>query len=652
MIWQVVGDPANRPPDLKTNTMEEIGLKFRLPHPRDVKDTGAKKSHRPLQYHTAQIGGITEYIYHGKYIPRDVVNQCYREGQITNVDKTDTGNGFTSSVLNTPPEFPLVKILIEPNLKVIQDKAKTYTGDNYLYLHSLSFSTLNDWTNKTQFIVTTTDTFRHIMLPALRMSGQAKLVESITIDELHKVPEGASFRDSLVDYFHKVSLEMLKLNPDISIVNVTASAPLSTNPFYYFNGFDPAHGAGQNPYKIDIRIAPIVREKVVIHRNNDEVELIKEIKGLLANGERVMVFTNQIDIILQFVEKKTLKAKLIAGQSISKVVYHKAVVEPNEKFIISTSSGFEGWDANEEGWNIYLFSDSNESKYTIGVNHTEQAIGRPRKGAKKITFCEVPFYQTKEQFGNVRKLTTAFKEIEKLKGRKNYRPIDLIKRKLHRDRKIKKSREIVKSTALEYEKVNGIDVLKVRPILEQLYSDHEETERRMRSISDPIYLEQYWEIKNIEFIDDNLQVNRVGGRKLLNSKRCLEANKHLIIEKGLHETPLKMFGNTPEDLVNAFKRWIEFRELTPVTAIKSKKVERFMEAVTIQDESGALTYHTKQIEAFLAALMNDRTKDVKKKLKKAERRINNDAEIKTLKDKIKRVEEGYFATSVMTLVAK
>jgi hypothetical protein len=622
-----------------------------LPLHNTIKNTGIAKRPRPLQYHTAQIGGFTEYIYHGKYIPRDVVNQCYRKGEITNVNKTDTGNGFTSSVLNTPPEYPLVKILIEPNLKVIEDKAKTYTGANYLYLHSLSFSTLNDWTNETEFIVTTTDTFRYIILPALRLNGQAKLVESITIDELHKVPEGANFRNSLVDYFHKVSLEMLKLNPDIAIVNVTASAPLSTNPFYYFNGFDPAHGAGQNPYKIDIRIAPIVREKVVIHRNNDEVELVKEIKELLANGERVMVFTNQIDIILQFVEKKILKAKLIAGQSVSKVVYHKAVVEPNEKFIISTSSGFEGWDANEEGWNIYLFSDSNESKYTIGVNHTEQGIGRARKGAKKITFCEVPFYQTKEKFGNVRKLTTAFDEIERLKERDNFRPIDLIKKKLHRDRNIKKSREIVNSAALEYELKDGLSVLLPRPILEQLYADHEETERRMRSIADPMYIDQYWGIKNIEFIDDNLKVNRVGGKKLLRSKKCLEANKDLIIESGLHETPLKMFGKTPEDLVNAFKWWIKFRELTPVTAIKSKKVERFLEAVTIQDENVELTYHTKQIEAFLATLIKERTKSVRKELKKAERRKNNDAEIKTLKDKIERVEKGYFSMSVMTLIA-
>jgi hypothetical protein len=613
--------------------------------PRNVKDTGVVKPPKGLQYHTAQIGGFTAYFYDGKYLPRDVVNQCYRKGEITNVNKTETGNGFTHSVLNTPPNFPLVKILIEPNLKVIEDKATKHKGGNYLYLHSKSFSTLNDWNNTTKYIVTTTDTFRHIILPALRKKNQAKQIESITIDEVHKVPEGASFRDSLVDYFHKVSLEMLKLNPDIAIVNVTASAPLSTNPFYYWGGYSKHD---YNPYKIDILLSSNLLKTKYIHRNNNERRLIDEIKNLISQGEKVMVFTNNSRIIHQFIEDKELNATLIAGSKVARSIYYRAKVKENKNFIISTSSGFEGWDAEGEGWNVYLFSDLNESKHTIGITHTDQAMGRAREGAKKITFCEIPFYQTTDAYGNVRKLTTGFEEIEKLKERKNYRPIDLIKKKLHRNEHLKKSGEIINATAKEYELRDGINVLRPRLILEQLYSDHEETERRMRSISDKIYLDQYWEFKGVKFIDVNLNAERV--QKVKGVKKdigFLLDNEKLIRQKGLCDYQLVFNGDTPKDFINDFEEWLIFKSLSPVTDWMSKKVQVFADYALRMDNEGHRVPDSSHLEAFLGGLMDDRTKDIREKLKGAE----SDAEKKELNGKIKRVEKGWFSKNIMHLMA-
>ena len=626
---------------------------YRLPlgddliNPRDVQDSGRKRKPEPREYNIGQIGDLTAYFYDGKYLPRDVVNQCYRKGKITNVNKADTGNGFTHSVLNTPPNFPLVKILIEPNLEVIKRKAEKHKGENYLYLHSKSFSTLNDWSNKTEYLVTTTDTFRHIILPALRKNNQAKLIESITIDEVHKIPEGASFRDSLIDYFHRVSLEMLKLNPDIAIVNVTASAPLSTNPFYYWGGYDPAPCAGHNPYKIDILLTSTHTNKKEIHRNNNEGDLVDEIKNLISQGEKVMVFTNNYRIIYQFVQNGELNATLIAGSKVARSIYYRAKVKENENFIISTSSGFEGWDAEGEGWNVYLFSDLNESKHTIGITHTDQAIGRAREGAKKITFCEIPFYQTTDAFGNVRKLTTGFNEIEKLKARKNYRPIDLIKNKLHRNEHLKKSREIINSTAKEYELKDGVNVLRPRPILEQLYADHEETERRMRSIADPMYIDQYWEFKGVKFIDVNLNAERVQKVRLKKDIGFLFDNEELIRQKGLCDYQLTFDGETPKDLISAFEEWLIFKSLSPVTDWMSRKVRVFAEHTFRMDNDGHRVPDSSHLEAFLGNLMDDRTKDIREKLKGAE----IDAEKKELNDKIKRVEKGWFSKNIMHLMA-
>jgi hypothetical protein len=643
------------PSDTKTNIMKEtdqiskilLPVRTALPSPRDIENTGIEKPPRPLQYYTGQINDLTAYFYYGKYLPRDVVNQCYRKGKITNVNKTDTGNGFTHSVLNTPPKFPLVKILIEPNLKVIEDKALKHKGEKYLYLHSKSFSALNDWSNTTEYIVTTTDTFRYIILPALRKNNQAKQIESITIDEVHKVPEGASFRDSLVDYYHEVSLEMLKLNPDIAIVNVTASAPLSTNPFYYWGGYDPAPCAGHNPYKIDILLTSTHTNKKEIHRNNNEGDLVDEIKNLNSQGEKVMVFTNNYRIIYQFIQNGELNATLIAGSKVARSMYYRAKVKENKNFIISTSSGFEGWDAEGEGWNVYLFSDLNESKHTIGINHTDQAIGRAREGAKKITFCEIPFYQTTDTFGNVRKLTTGFSEIEKLKERKNYRPIDLIKKKLHRNEHLKKSGEIINATAKEYELKDGINVLRPRLILEQLYADQEETERRMRSISDKIYIDQYWEFKGVKFIDVNLNAERVQKVRLKKDIGFLLDNEKLIRQKGLCDYQLTFDGETPNDLISAFEEWLIFKSLSPVTDWMSDKVRVFAEYTFRMDNEGHRVPDSSHLEAFLGSLMNDRTKDIREKVKGAE----SDAEKKELNDKIKRVERGWFSKNIMHLMA-
>jgi hypothetical protein len=599
-------------------------------------------------YRTGQIGDLTAYFYDGKYLPRDVVNQCYRKGKITNVNKTETGNGFTHSVLNTPPNFPLVKILIEPNLKVIKDKAEKHKGENYLYLHSESFSTLNDWNNTTEYLVTTTDTFRHIILPALRKKNQAKQIESITIDEVHKIPEDASFRDSLVDYFHGVSLEMLELNPEIAIVNVTASAPLSTNPFYYWGGYDPARWAGHNPYKIDILLTPINREKKEIQRDNNEETLVQDIKHLVSQGEKVMVFTNNSRIIHQFIQDGKLNATLIAGSKVARSVFYRAKVLENKNFIISTSSGFEGWDAEGEGWNVYLFSDLNESKHTIGITHTDQAMGRAREGAKKITFCEIPFFQTTDAYGNVRKLTTGFEEIEKLKERKNYRPIDLIKKKLHRNEHLKKSEVIINASAKEYELKDGIDVLRPRLILEQLYADQEEIERRMRSISDKIYIDQYWEFKGVKFIDVNLNAERV--QKVKGVKKdigFLLDNEKLIRQKGLCDYQLVFNGDTPKEFINDFEEWLIFKSLSPVTDWMSKKVQAFADYALTMDNEGHRVPDSSHLEAFLSGLMDDRTIDIRKKLKGAK----SDAEKEELNDKINRVEMGWFSKNIMHLMA-
>jgi hypothetical protein len=628
-----------------------------LINPRDVKDSGRKRKPKPREYEIGQIGDLTAYFYKGKYLPAEVVKKCYRKGQITNVNKTDTGNGFTYSALTLQPEKGKIKVLIEPNLEVIRDKNKIHNGVKYLYLHSDSPDSVTNISSKTEVIVTSTDTFRHILLPYLRKKNFFSRIESVTIDESHNVPKSASYRASLRDYWHSVSLELIKSNKEVAVVNVSATCPLTTNPFYYQEGYAP-HERDYNPYKVDILLAPIKKKKkLVIRLNNDEEKLIEEIKDLRSRGEKIIVFTNQSRIINQFIEEKegvrVLSARLIAGKNILRLFYSKAKVEPDEDFIISTSSGYEGWSANGKGWNIYFFSDCNYSKYTIGLNGTEQGIGRPREGTKSITFCEIPFQQTKDKYGNIKKLVSAFSELDKIEKREGFSPMDLIKKKLHKRLGFKKSEFIITSTAKEYSVVNGLTLIKTRPILEQFYSDFEEVDRRNKTINDESYRTQYWKLKRVKFVAENLEVNIIQNIKYYRSDKYLELNKEALISNGLNRYDLVFYKRKPIDLIREFSRWYAFRALISEREQNNKAV-RFIERAFIIDENGFGVPNASCLEMFLGELTNERTKDLKKRLRAAKNLENSkkqEAEIKDLNAKIKAIEEGVYQSNVLTLIA-
>jgi len=604
------------------------------------------------KYRKGNAGNLTAFFYWGIYLPSEVVEQCYRIGKLTNINKVQTGNGFTHSTLTLPPAPRKVKILIEPNLKVIMDKEKGFTGERYLYLHSQSAKTIKDWNRATQYIVTTTDTFRHIILPTLIKEGSIQDIESITIDEFHKIPDDSSYRSSLVDYYYKVSLELLKANPDLAIVNVTATPPISTNPFYYESGYD-LENAPKNPYKIDILLAPQEKPRIEIYRNNNEAGLIQQIKDLRSRGKRVMVYGNQIRIIYQFIEDGKLNAKLIAGVSVSRAVYYRAKVENNEDFIISTSSGFEGWSAKGDDWHIFIFSDCNDAKYTISLTGLQQVIGRPRDGARKIIFCEVPFFQSTDAFGNVRSLTTAFDEIEKLKERKTFRDLDLIKSKLHRNEHLKKSRDIITSTAIDYEYEEGMTILKTRPIWEQLYADAEAVKRRLTSINDPEYIDCYWAFKNIHFIDEDLNLNRVIKVYLTKSRDYLIQNREAIVKKGLCDYRLTTKGNSIDVFLQEFSEWLFFRSLPLVIdeSNQNDKITIFKNRVFKTNSEGVLTPDTAQLDAFLDRITNERLKDIKSRLKSAKKLADNQAQARELTNKILNVGEGNFQRNILKFLA-
>jgi hypothetical protein len=98
-----------------------------------------------------------------------------------------------------------------------------------------------------------------------------------------------------------------------------------------------------------------------------------------------MVFTNNYRIIYQFIENGELNATLIAGsKGLQGLFITGRRLQRTKDFIISTSSGFEGWDAEGDGWHIYLFSDLKRIlKHTIGITDTDQVNWKSKRRGKE-----------------------------------------------------------------------------------------------------------------------------------------------------------------------------------------------------------------------------------------------------------------------------
>ena len=323
---------------------------------------------------------LNEYKYSGEYIPLYVVENCFsQQNNFQFVDKTLTGNGFTTSFLNIKPtEITQSNIIIVPNKGVIKSKQEkqihtlkygTYEEKNSLQKIGFFYGDQSSDTfefGKFETMMFVVDSFIHYKDKILQNKEK---IDKILIDEGHSVIIQSVFRHKLVDFIDIIKRDFA----DKKIVCVTATPML-------FN-------------EVDIRIYPKEIEKRNIHISSDQKSSLERLKTLLKDKKRCIVALQDVRLLKQLANSKgVLRANVKVGSTLFLKIIEavKLEIDENSNLTVISSAGFEGFDVENGINNFFLFEDRAYVYQTFYAQNLIQAIGRSRRGTDYIEWCRMP----------------------------------------------------------------------------------------------------------------------------------------------------------------------------------------------------------------------------------------------------------------------
>ena len=338
-----------------------------------------------------------------KYLSNDLVEQCFEKGKVHHVDKTMTGNGFTSSMLRINPKFGSVNVLIMPNKSGVMNKESAYRDAlKDKDVHESKFGSnrikffyaegMDKGFNDADVLVFVIDSYIH-----LAKNLNDVLVDKFVIDEYHTAEKDSSYRNVLKDILTKVKIT-LENQPDVCLTTITAT-PNLTSP-------------------ITIEILNTLQKETIIQLASDEDRVIKEIRSRISNGDEVVVLSNSSEHLYHITYDKdknaTLPINYVAGKNFMTSAVQKANIKQDSKSKISfiTSSGFESIDIDYKGAHVYYFEDFSNPYTSFSIQNLIQAISRPRAGAKTITYTRI--LSSKELKDNPPKDIEKFVNSEKI----------------------------------------------------------------------------------------------------------------------------------------------------------------------------------------------------------------------------------------------
>jgi hypothetical protein len=303
--------------------------------------------------------------YKGKYLTKEIVEDCFIGGQHTMVDKNVTGNGFTFNFLKIAPRMGKFNIIIAPNTKVVMGKQDNYIANkgNKLitsFIYGGDGSDRLDLYGSTQVTMIVTDSFyNHIET----FKTFAHKIDKIMIDESHSSLIQSSFREKLVKF-----KELIDVNfPDTARVSVTATPMLFQ--------------------KVDIKLLGDSIEQRDIFVSENQEDSIKRALDLLEAGEKVLVALQDSIVIKRFIKNGVLDANIKIGESLLARIMEmtKFVNNEDSNLTIISSAGFEGFDLEvDTDVNVFIFEDRTQDYTTFYPQNIVQIIGRPRQGTKRI----------------------------------------------------------------------------------------------------------------------------------------------------------------------------------------------------------------------------------------------------------------------------
>lgn len=319
---------------------------------------------------------MTQNIFNDKvFLTPKIIESCFKKNKITHVDKQMCGNGFTTAFLNITPVKDKVNIIIAPNKAVVISKQiQTFNQRVKFFYKESSDTTFND----ADILVFVADSF---LMYEDKLKEISYKIDKVLIDEFHSVETQSLFRNRLQLFTEKV--KNICSNVNTSIVTVTATPNLYS--------------------KIDIIISNKFKRDVNINITKDKKNALKRIKNDIKNSEKVIVFTNDKNVISKLKNyKKELRANFIVGENLMRGLVEtvKIIEDKNSNLTIVSSRGFEGFDLYYNDANIYFFEDRAKEHETFYISNLYQAINRNRGTIKYIEYCRLELSNKRKQVFN------------------------------------------------------------------------------------------------------------------------------------------------------------------------------------------------------------------------------------------------------------
>lgn len=341
----------------------------------------------------------------GPYIDRSTLLQCFRPGEITHVDKIECGNGFTTAFLNNEPPEDKVNILIAPNKAVVIGKEQDYLIKNVSGVRTIPtkffYKSSQDFNFEgAKILVFVADSF---LIYKRSLKAIKDRINFVLIDEYHSTQTQSVYRSKLVNFINSVK----------NIVGVhTAVTTITATPLLFSH--------------IDIKIKLLERqkEKRSVTISNNERAAIDRIKTLLANNEKVVLFTNSIKIIQKFIDNGKLEVNLKVGNTLLGDIVEMCQITNNSRsnFYICSSRGFEGFDIYGEDFNVFFFEDRSRKHTTFYASNLYQALNRCRDGFKYAEYVRLELSKNRSLYLNnnrVEDINQLDKKIQRFINRKD-----------------------------------------------------------------------------------------------------------------------------------------------------------------------------------------------------------------------------------------
>jgi hypothetical protein len=493
--------------------------------------------------------------YKGDYITPYIVEQCFKDNTHNFIDKTITGNGFTTAYISIKPSKKYQSnIIIVPNREVILSKRDSYKKDYNLNKTKIGFIFGDADSDRISFkdfdvLMFVIDSFVDRID---YLKKYTDCIDKILIDEMHSMYIQSEFRKKL-KFFDEVLSDNFRSIPKASV---------SATPMLF--------------QSIDIKINKELKEYRNINVTENINNSLNRLKEGIVKGNKIIVASHNAQLIASLSNKKNiLKANFKTGVSLKKSLVELCTIEHDEEsnLTIISSAGFEGFDILNGVNDVFIYEDRAYDFSTFYFQNILQIIGRSRLGTNYIEYCrnshsEGRTYFDKEQMNKVVNSTRI--SFEKKMTDKNYYYIPKFYYPL-----------------LDKETDGFIKDLVLDDITYNLY-----TEKQQSDVKGVSFYKQYAKDRgfNIVSMDEGVSRKKLPNVKEKTKYKFIKSNIDFIQKNGVYkDVRLNLLPkNSAADYVRELKKFFRrkyYNRLSEIEDFKDFNIDRFIQ-LNINESEG------------------------------------------------------------------